>query len=189
MTAINNTGQITVIVGPMYSGKTTELLTYVEIYKLGNKPYKIFKPVIDDRYAVKEIRSHSGMCEKAIPLDHSQKALEYVSNEKAIFFDEVQFFDEGLSDVAKTLRKKGKDIICAGLDMSFKENPFMTTVKLMGLADKVIKKKAVCHECGEYKGVITYKLSGNESEIDVGGMEKYIAVCMDCYEKLRSKTD
>jgi len=187
MTTANTTGQLTVIVGPMYSGKTTELLTYVEIYKLGNKPYKIFKPVIDNRYGVKEIRSHSGMCEQAVPLAHSQKAFEFLSQEKAIFFDEVQFFDEGLSDVAKALRKMGKDIICAGLDMSFKENPFMTTVKLMGLADKVIKKKAVCHECGEYKGLITYKLSGNQSEIDVGGMEKYVAVCMDCYEKLNHK--
>ncbi len=187
MNSSHTTGQITVIVGPMYSGKTTELLTYVEIYKLGNKPYKIFKPVIDNRYGEKEIRSHSGMCEKAIPLNHSRMAFEYLKDEKAVFFDEVQFFDEELSDVAKELRKMGKDIICAGLDMSFKENPFMTTVKLMGLADKVIKKKAVCHECGEYKGIISYKLSGNESEIDVGGMEKYVAVCMDCYEKLKKK--
>ncbi len=187
MTSANTTGQITVIVGPMYSGKTTELLTYVEIYKLGNKPYKIFKPIIDNRFGVKEIRSHSGMCEQAVPLKNSKNTFDYLSTEKAIFFDEVQFFDEELSDVAKELRKMGKDIICAGLDMSFKENPFMTTVKLMGLADKVIKKKAVCHECGEYKGIISYKLSGNESEIDVGGMEKYVAVCMDCYEKLKNK--
>src|SRR6056297_3932841 len=100
MTIPNNTGQITVIVGPMYSGKTTELLTYVEIYKLGNKPYKIFKPIIDDRYGVKEIRSHSGMREQAVPLENSKNTFDYLTTEKAIFFDEVQFFDEGLSDVA-----------------------------------------------------------------------------------------
>ncbi len=187
MTMHNITGQITVIAGPMYSGKTTELLTYVEIYRLGNKPYIIFKPIIDDRYGAEEIRSHSGMVEKAIPIQTAQKCLEHLGEEKAVFFDEVQFFDEGLADIAKALRKRGKDIICAGLDMSFKENPFLTSVKLMGIADKVIKKKAVCHECGEYNGIISYKLVGNESEIDVGGMEKYVAVCMDCYEKLKSK--
>jgi thymidine kinase len=186
MTTPNYSGQITVIAGPMYSGKTTELLTYVEIYKLGNKPYQIFKPKIDDRYGVEEIKSHSGMSEKAIPLSKSTDCYAHLSNEKAIFFDEVQFFDEALLEVVRQLRKQGKDIICAGLDMSFKENPFETTIKLMGLADKVIKKKAVCHECGEYKGIISYKLSTNESEIDVGGFEKYVAVCMDCYEKLKS---
>jgi thymidine kinase len=186
MTTPNYSGHITVIAGPMYSGKTTELLTYIEIYKLGNKPYKIFKPIIDNRYGVDEIKSHSGMSEKAIPLSKSTDCFKHLNEEKAIFFDEVQFFDEELPGVVRKLRKLGKDVICAGLDMSFKENPFETTIQLMGLADKVIKKKAVCHECGEYKGIISYKLSANDSEIDVGGFEKYVAVCMDCYEKLRS---
>ncbi len=187
MTSANDAGQITVIAGPMYSGKTTELLSYVEIYKLGGKPYRIFKPLIDDRYGSEEIRSHSGMTEKAVALKTSAEARHYLNNEKAIFFDEVQFFDEGLVDVTKQLRKEGRDIICAGIDMSFKENPFDTTVKLMGLADRIIKKKAVCHECGEYNGIITYKLSESQDEIDVGGMEKYIALCMDCYEKLKRR--
>jgi len=51
-------GKITVIVGPMYSGKTSELLSYAEIYKLGKKRYQIFKPIIDNRYRLQEIRSH-----------------------------------------------------------------------------------------------------------------------------------
>ena len=91
MTSANTTGQITVIVGPMYSGKTTELLTYVEIYKLGNKPYKIFKPIIDNRFGVKEIRSHSGMCEQAVPLKNSKNTFDYLSTEKAIFLMKFNF--------------------------------------------------------------------------------------------------
>lgn len=179
-------GKITVIVGPMYSGKTTELLSYIEIYRLGKKKYRVFKPIIDNRFRMEEIRSHSGMKESAIPIPKSRDAFKYITDEKAIFFDEVQFFDKDLTEVAKELRHKGKDVICAGLDMSFKENPFETTALLLSLADEVLKKRAVCHECGEYNGMISYKYVKNESEIDVGGLEKYYAVCLDCYEKLKS---
>jgi thymidine kinase len=177
-------GKITVIVGPMYSGKTTELLSFAEIYQLGKKKYQIFKPLVDNRYKMEEIHSHSGMKEKAIPVSKSREALASITDEKAVFFDEIQFFDKELAEVAKVLRHKGKDIICAGLDMSFKENPFETTALLLCLADEVIKKRAVCHECGEYNGVISYKYVDDDSEIDVGGFEKYFAVCLDCYRKL-----
>jgi len=179
-------GKVTVIVGPMYSGKTTELLTFVEIYKLGKKKFKVFKPIIDDRYGKEQIQSHSGMKVEATPISHSSDSFRFITDHDAVFFDEIQFFDSDLSNVVKKLRKDGKDVICAGLDMSFKENPFDTTAKIMCIADKVVKKKAVCHECGEHKGIITYKLEDDDSEIDVGGMEKYVAVCIDCYKKLHS---
>lgn len=80
---------------------------------------------------------------------------------------------------------KGVDVFCVGLDMSYKHRPFQTTASLMAIADEVIKKKAVCHVCGEYKAVVSHKTVNNSgSEIDVGGMEKYIAVCRECYLKL-----
>jgi len=180
-------GKITVIVGPMYSGKTTELLSYAEIYKLGKKQYRIFKPIIDNRYQLEEIRSHSGMKEAAIPITRSVESERFITDEKAVFFDEVQFFDRELIETVKKLRHLGKDVICAGLDMSFKENPFETTALLLCLADEVIKKRAVCHECGEYNGVISYKYVDDDAEIDVGGIEKYYAVCLDCYQKLTKK--
>jgi len=182
---ISSTGKITVIAGPMYSGKTTELLSYVEIYRLGKKRFKIFKPLIDSRYGSCEIKSHSGTIEKAIPLKESSEAFKYLEDEEAVFFDEIQFFDLGLTEVVKDLRRKGIDVFCAGLDMSFKENPFETTANIMALANDVIKKKAVCFECGEYNGIISYKLTEGDCEIDVGGFEKYVAVCLDCYEKLQ----
>lgn len=181
---MKKSGKVTVIVGPMYSGKTTELLTFVEIYKLGRKKFKVFKPIIDNRYAVEQIQSHSGMKVEAKPVAKSRDSLEYIEDHDAVFFDEIQFFDTELSEVIKQLRRMGKDVICAGLDMSFKENPFETTAKVMCIADKVVKKKAVCHECGEHNGVITYKLKEDDSEIDVGGMEKYVAMCLDCYNKI-----
>ena len=178
-------GKLTLIVGPMYSGKTTELLSFVEIYQLGRKKYKVFKPRMDVRYGIDKVRAHSGVEVEAIPVDSPDEIRENLDgDEKAIFIDEVQFMPENLYDLAKELVDKGVDVFCAGLDLTYKQNPFETTARLMSLADVVIKKRAVCAICGEYNATLSFKISGEESEIDIGGAEKYIAVCRDCYNKI-----
>ncbi|MCD6450612.1 MAG: thymidine kinase [Thermotogaceae bacterium] len=178
-------GKLTVITGPMYSGKTTELLSFVEIYTLGRKNIKMFKPIIDTRYSMEKIKAHSGIEVDAIAINDPNSIFDHIDDStKAVFIDESQFFNENLFFVVKELIDKGIDVFCAGLDLSFKQNPFPTTMKLLALADSVIKKKAVCSICGEHNATLTFKTSGGESEIDVGGKEKYIAVCRDCFNKL-----
>ncbi|MEJ5228623.1 MAG: thymidine kinase [Pseudothermotoga sp.] len=184
-------GKLTLIVGPMYSGKTTELLSYVEIYKLGRKRVIIFKPALDNRYGTSVVKTHTGLEVEAIAVEKASDILHYIDYPvEAIFFDEVQFFDRDLVRIVRDLLDKNVDVFCAGLDMTFKQNPFETTALLMSLATEIIKKRAVCNLCGEYNATLTYKLVKDESEIDVGGKEKYIAVCRDCYNQLiSSKTE
>lgn len=184
-------GRLVVIVGPMYSGKTSELLSYVEIYDLGKKKFKAFKPLIDNRYEDTYIVSHNKTKIKAIPISKPEEIMKNIDgDEKAIFLDEIQFMNEDLKEIVINLRNRGVDIYCSGLDLTFKNNIFPTTSVLMSYADEVIKKKAVCHECGEYTATISYKIVEDEKgEIDVGGFEKYIAVCRDCYIKLNKKKE
>ncbi len=178
-------GKLTLIVGPMYSGKTTELIGFVEIYTLGRKKVGVFKPSVDTRYGQEKVRAHSGLEVNAIPVDDPNEILSKVDDEiQAVFIDEVQFFPPELFKVVKELVDRGIDVFCAGLDLSFKQNPFETTMRLMALADEVIKKKAVCSVCGEHNATLSFKIVGNDSEIDIGGKEKYIAVCRDCYNSL-----
>jgi len=185
-----SSGNLILIVGPMYSGKTSELISFIEIYSLGKKRYKIFKPILDNRYNDTYIVSHSNTSIKAIPINNSKEILSHIDgDEKAVFIDEIQFLDEYLREIVVELINSGIDVYCAGLDLSYKNNPFKVTSLLMAHADTVIKKKAVCHECGEYKGTISYKIVDNGEEIDVGGFEKYIAVCRDCYSKLKQKKE
>lgn len=180
-----DTGNLVVIVGPMFSGKTSELISFIEIYNLGKKKIKVFKPMLDTRYNETFIVSHSNSSVEAIPINNSSEIIPQLDgDEKAVFIDEVQFLDESLREVVVEMVNSGKDVYCAGLDLSYKNNPFRVTSLLMAHADTVIKKKAVCHECGEYEGTMTYKTVENGGEIDVGGFEKYIAVCRDCYLKL-----
>ncbi|MGM0640810.1 MAG: thymidine kinase [Thermotogota bacterium] len=184
-------GRLVVIVGPMFSGKTSELLSYVEIYDLGKKKFKAFKPLIDNRYEDTFIVSHNKSKVNATPISKPEEILKNIEgDEKAIFLDEIQFMNEDLKDIVVDLRNKGVDIYCSGLDLTFKNNIFPTTSVLMSYADEVIKKKAVCHECGEYTGTNTYKtIEDEKGEIDVGGFEKYISVCRDCYTKLKKKKE
>ncbi len=179
-------GKLTLIVGPMYSGKTTELIGFVEIYTLGRKKVRVFKPSMDTRYGLEKVRAHSGIEVEAKPVDDPEDILKDLDGDvQAVFIDEVQFFPPKLFDVVRNMVDNGIDVFCAGLDLSFKQNPFDTTMRLMALADEVIKKKAVCSICGEHNATLTFKTSGSESEIDIGGTEKYIAVCRDCYNSLR----
>ncbi|HAY98652.1 MAG TPA: thymidine kinase [Mesotoga sp.] len=184
-------GKLTVVAGPMYSGKTSTLLSMIEIYTLGRKRIKVFKPIIDNRYSSNHVVSHSGQMAEAINVEDSSKIREIVSLEKekldAIFIDETNFFDQSLLEVVEEIVFSGIDVFCVGLDLSFKHRPFTVTASLMAAADEVVKKKAVCHRCGEYNATVTHRISGSiNSEIDVGGMEKYIAVCRDCYRELNS---
>jgi thymidine kinase len=178
-------GKLTVIVGPMYSGKTTELLSYMEIYKLGRKKTLLFKPALDVRYGTSVVKTHSGLEAQAVPVEFTKDMLPYLREKvDAVFIDEVQFFDKDLVKLVRKLLDENVNVFCAGLDMTFKQNPFETTMLLLALANEVTKKKAVCHVCGEYNATLTYKISDSDSEIDVGGKEKYIAVCRDCYNRL-----
>ncbi len=182
--------RLTVIVGPMYSGKTSELISYVEIYTLGRKKIKVFKPVMDDRYDRTFIVSHTSAKIEAIPVQSARDILQHIAgDERAVFIDEIQFFSPDLREVSLQILGAGINLFCSGLDLNFKNHPFETTMLLMAHADSIIKKKAVCARCGEYEGTISHKTVKDDREIDVGGFDKYIASCRECYLLLnREKT-
>ncbi len=178
-------GKIIVITGPMYSGKTTELLSFAEIYELGRKRIQVFKPAIDKRYSETEVVTHKLYKVPARVIVNSKEILENLKEETdAVFVDEVHFIDIQILEVARKITEKGIDFYCAGLDMNYLLEPFETSSKLLAVADEVIKKRAVCEICGEYNATISHKTVGNDNIFDVGGKEKYIAVCKDCYQKL-----
>mgnify|MGYP001595638056 CR=1 FL=1 len=180
-----NEGKLTVIVGPMFSGKTSALISYVEIYTLGRKKIKIFKPKVDNRYDSTSIVSHTQAKVQAVPIQFPDEILRNIQgDERAVFVDEVQFFPPSLREVFLDLMHRGINVYCSGLDLNFKNQPFQTTLMVMAHADQVIKKRAVCHECGEYAATVSHKLVDDQKEIDVGGEEKYIAACRACYFKL-----
>lgn len=177
-------GDLTVIAGPMFSGKTSQLLHFYEMYEIGNKQTILFKPKKDNRYSNNDVVTHSGKSIESVVVDKSKDIYNHIKDETdAIFLDEIHFFDDYLVDVSKDILDKGKDVFASGLDMSFKRNPFYNTANLMAMANEVIKTKAVCSYCGEYDAIYSINLTDDADEKRVGGAESYKVACPKCYRK------
>ena len=145
-----NHGYIEVVVGPMYSGKSEELIRRLKRAKIAKQNIVVFKPHIDDRYSKSDVVSHSGDSIEAIPIEKSSDIYKIIDKDvQVVGIDEVQFFDEEIVDVAIDLANKGVRVIAAGLDMDFKGEPFGPTPKLLAIAEFVDKIQAICSVCGQ----------------------------------------
>lgn len=175
---------LTVNVGGMFSGKSTELQRQGERHILAGQKVVYIKPSIDTRYSEDEIVTHKGNKVKALIVEKtfSNIQLSELLDFDVILFDEVQFFDEIIETIVNLLLYHGKTVYCSGLDMDFNGEVFPVTAKLMGIADEVKKLHAVCERCGA-DGVITARRNSSpiEGNIKLGAKETYIPLCRDCY--------
>jgi thymidine kinase len=175
-------GWIEVIVGPMFSGKSEELIRRITRYHLARVPTQTFKPALDNRYAVTEVVSHSRLSTEAIPVATSEDLLKSVDDRTVVVgIDEGQFFDDGLIEVAETLAGAGKNLIIAGLDLDYLGRPFEPIPSLMLRAEYVTKALAVCHRCGG-PGLFTQRVVDSDELVVLGAMGAYEARCRRCYD-------
>ncbi len=175
-------GWIEVIVGPMFSGKSEELIRRVTRYHLARVPTQTFKPALDTRYAVAEVVSHSRLSTSAEPVPDSEQLLLSVEDRTVVVgIDEGQFFDDGLIDVAVRLARAGKKLIVAGLDLDYLGRPFEPIPSLMLQAEYVTKALAVCHRCGG-PGMYTQRVVDSDELVVLGAKGAYEARCRRCYD-------
>ncbi|WP_347352402.1 thymidine kinase [Acetoanaerobium noterae] len=180
-------GYIEAVVGPMYSGKSEELIRRLKRAKIAKQEVIVFKPCIDNRYSKEDVVSHSGISIRAIAINHTEEIHKYITDEtQVVGIDEVQFFDEGIVDVALELADKGIRVIAAGLDLDFKAEPFGPVPELLARAEFVDKLQAVCVKCGA-PATRTQRLINKEPAryddpiILVGATESYEARCRKCH--------
>jgi thymidine kinase len=175
------TNGLEVITGPMFSGKSEELLRRLRRAQIAGLSVKLFKPDIDNRYSDKDVVSHNGSSMPSISLRPNfggVKAIgEYYNSVDVIGIDEAQFFD---GYIASQLQKmsKGTLIIVAGLDMDFRRLPFGPMPNLLAMAERVQKLTAVCNSCGIDGEPAKY---GGKT-VMVGGTETYEARCRNCFQ-------
>jgi thymidine kinase len=154
--------------------------------KLAKQNVQVFKPIIDDRYGgIFKISSHSGSEFEAIPVKSSDEIKAKIEpNTTVVGFDEVQFFDEGILDLATELADSGIRVIIAGLDLTFTGEPFGVMPNLMAVAEQVSKLSAICMVCGDLASRSQRLVNGqpahyNDPIIIVGASEMYEARCRD----------
>jgi thymidine kinase len=143
-------GSIEVICGCMFSGKTEELIRRVRRALIARQKVQVFKPVIDNRYSLDQVRSHNGLGIEATPVACAEDILRLTEPDTAVVaIDEAQFFDHNLPRVVNHLADAGKRVICAGLDLDFRGEPFGPMPTLLAIAERVDKLTAVCVISGE----------------------------------------
>lgn len=175
-------GHIEIICGPMFSGKSEELIRRLVRVTIAKQRCQIFKPRIDDRYDRKQIVSHNSQKLAAIVVADSAELLERVDWKAAVIgIDEVQFFDDAIVDVCERLANSGKRVIVAGLDLDFLGKPFGPVPRMLAVSEYVTKTLAVCMKCGA-PASRSQRLSGSLETVVVGGKDKYEARCRHCWD-------
>jgi thymidine kinase len=177
-----NMGWIEVIVGPMFSGKSEELIRRLRRAEIGKQRVQIFKPVIDQRYSKNGIVSHSGLEIASELVTSGAEILEKVApRTEVVGIDEAQFLGESIVADASHLAELGKRVIVAGLDTDFMGRPFEPMPRLLAVAEEINKLLAICMRCGN-PAVHTQRLVASEELIVVGAGGMYEARCRRCFE-------
>ncbi|MBS1964017.1 MAG: thymidine kinase [Bdellovibrionales bacterium] len=175
-------GFIEVVCGSMFSGKTEELMRRLKRAQYGRQKVQVFKPAIDNRYSEDHVQSHDANRVLSIPVKNAWEILDRVEdNTRVVGIDEVQFFDDSVVDVCNKLAYRGMRVICAGLDMDFRGQPFGPMPKLLSVAESVTKLQAVCVVCGQAASR-SQKVVGDAAIVAVGAKEMYEARCRFCHE-------
>ncbi len=178
----NHDGWVEVICGPMFSGKSEELIRRITRYQIARVPVQTFKPLLDVRYSEAEVVSHSSLKVEAIPVETSAQLLRRVEDStEVIGIDEGQFFDDGLVEVVEQLAAAGKQVIIAGLDTDYLRRPFEPIPTLCDRAEYVTKMLAVCHKCGG-PGMYTQRIVHSDDLVVLGAAGAYEARCRVCYD-------
>ncbi|WP_299426694.1 thymidine kinase [uncultured Meiothermus sp.] len=181
-------GWIEVVVGPMFSGKSDELIRRIKRALIARQRVLVFKPRIDDRYNLTDVSSHDGIRAEAIPVRDSTELRVRLTDPlpEVVAVDEAQFFDAGLIGVVLELADKGVRVICAGLDMDFRGEPFGIIPDLLTRAEYVEKLYAVCPVCGAPATRTQRFVNGKPARYDdpvilVGAREAYEPRCRKCH--------
>ncbi|NFV14405.1 thymidine kinase [Clostridium sporogenes] len=180
-------GWIEVVAGPMYSGKTEELIRRIRRAEIAKQKVQVFKPEIDNRYSKDDVVSHAGDKIQSIPVKSSKEILEKLSDDTDVIgIDEAQFFDNSLVEIVSKIANNNRRVICAGLDMDFKGEPFGPMPKLMAIAEFVDKIQAVCMVCNNPATRTQRIINGRPAKksdpvVLIGAQESYEARCRKCH--------
>jgi thymidine kinase len=177
-----NLGWIEVVCGPMFSGKSEELIRRLRRAEIARQRVQIFKPVIDQRYSSDHIVSHD---DSRIPSVGVNSAAEVEARldlrTEVIGIDEAQFLGEAIIPLVVRLADMGKRVLIAGLDTDYLGRPFHPMPELLAVADEITKALAICMQCGN-PAKHTQRLIASEDLIVVGAAGMYEARCRRCFE-------
>lgn len=178
----NESGYLELIIGPMFAGKSTELMRVINMYKILNKNILIINHSLNSRYE----------CDNSVIVTHDQKKIKncHVCNELSsitdtfindfdvVIIEELQFFNDAFENVIRYVDKLKKHVIVASLDGDFNREPFGDVLKLIPHCDNIKKLKALCKKCNNgNEALFSKRIVNNGDKTLIGAGECYEAVC------------
>lgn len=178
---VGTKGWVEVICGPMFSGKSEELIRRLRRCVYARKPVLAVKPALDDRYHAQAIASHNQSLLPCQPIAHSSDIFQHLQPDHEIVgIDEAQFLGEGLVEVVEELARRGLRVVLAGLDQDYRALPWPPMPELLARADEVTKLHAVCMVCGQ-PATRTQRLVSSGDLVMLGASDRYEARCRSCH--------
>jgi len=186
-------GFLEIIAGPMYCGKTEELIRQVKRARIGKKSVQVFKHKIDIRYGTEaKVFSHGGHTFECELIAKPEEIITRLTPKTEIVgIDEAQWFGSSLITVVMSLLKKNIHVIITALPLTYDSQPFTPIPDLMAMADKVTKLSAVCNICGEdavyhkriTKGPKVNPLMSDPTLVKALDDNVFVARCRNCFSK------
>lgn len=185
----NGHSHLEIICGPMFSGKTEELIRRIRRVEFARLRSIVFKPEIDTRYSKDLLVSHSEQKIGSVPVPNAARIRAYLGSSAKPFhvvgLDEVQFFDDDVIYLCEDLVRSGVRVIAAGLSEDYLGRPFGPMPELLAHADMITKLWAVCMKCGapasKSQRVAREGQKTDENQVLVGASSVYEARCRACH--------
>jgi thymidine kinase len=178
--------KLDIIIGPMFAGKSSELLRRIKLLKILNKKYLVIKPDIDNRYSSDHIVSHDYIKEQCITCKDLDEIKKYsLDGIDTVFIDEAQFFTELKISVLNLLENYNINVIISGLNGDSNREKFGEILDLIPICDNIIKLNALCKICMDgTNGLFTHRLADNKQQILIGTTNEFIPICRKHYLEL-----
>ena len=189
----NKSGSIKLITGPMFCGKTTEMINCISKLVYADKSSIIIKHKIDNRYDGDDISVTTHDNHKITEKDGNEYSasirivsttrlglINIYKDEIGIGIDEGQFFDD-LEEYCTKWANMGKIIVISALNGDFKRNPFDNITKIIPMCDYIEKKSGICMICKNNLSSFSMRMNTDQTQIVIGNADIYKAVCRECY--------
>lgn len=168
------------IIGPMFSGKTTELIRRYERVKVAKRTALMVKYQGDSRYSLCNVTTHCGQSIDAHSCTRLDELADLTNQHEVVCIDEVQFYPDAVETI-RGLIESGKTVIAAGLNGTSNREPFPVVARLISLATKLDFCTSVCYYCKSEQGCFSKRLTNESDTVVIGGADKYHACCLNCW--------
>ncbi|KAG1687980.1 hypothetical protein DVH05_004499 [Phytophthora capsici] len=172
-------GNLQLIIGPMFSGKSTELIRRIHRYQHAKLECLVVKYLFDTRHSEEMLSTHDKVFVEAMPVQTLAEVRPFLDECDVIGIDEGQFYPD-LVEFCQEAANMGKVIVVAALDATFERKAFDSVVELIPTAEKVVKLNAICSSCGQ-DAAFTRRLIADTTLELIGGSEMYEPRCRQCF--------